>query len=184
MSCDCMNTRITNFLTGAGTDILNGRPVVIPNCGTGCCGCCNQCCCTTPTPTPETAGLDNGVAYNLAAQTVLAGARVAFTAADVNTTDGNIVFGGTSGFIVRPGTYLLTFVSDVTPSGGGVASAQFTTSTGPIADAATEISGATEARLTLNTIVTFTQLGTIGVINPATTSSTYSNTSLTIVKIA
>ena len=99
--------------------------------------------------------------YNTDAQTIAAGGTLTLPANSINST-GSITASGTTGVTLAPGQYLVTFVSDANVAAAGTLGA------------ALELGGAALPYAAQP----------LTVINSSGSSNTYTNSTLTIVKLA
>ncbi len=123
--------------------------------------------------------------YNTAAQTVAAGGTLTLPANSINST-GSITASGTTGVTLAAGQYLVTFVSDANVAAAGTlgAALELGGTALPYAVTAETQDAAGADRITLTAIVTPTTAQPLTVINSSGSSNTYTNSTLTIVKLA
>ena len=123
--------------------------------------------------------------YNSDAQTVAAGGTLTLPANSINST-GSITASGTTGVTLAPGQYLVTFVSDANVAAAGTlgAALELGGAALPYAVTAETQDAAGADRITLTAIVTPTTAQPLTVINSSGSSNTYTNSTLTIVKLA
>ena len=123
--------------------------------------------------------------YNTDAQTVAAGGTLTLPANSINST-GSITASGTTGVTLAPGQYLVTFVSDAIVAAAGTlgAALELGGAALPYAVTAETQDAAGADRITLTAIVTPTTAQPLTVINSSGSSNTYTNSTLTIVKLA
>lgn len=123
--------------------------------------------------------------YNTDAQTVAAGGTLSLPANAINST-GSITASGTTGVTLAPGQYLVTFVSDVNVAEAGTlgAALELGGAALPYAVTAETQDAAGADRITLTAIVSPTTAQPLTVINSSGSSNTYTNSTLTIVKLA
>ncbi len=136
--------------------------------------------------TGATATNQNAMLYQPAAQSVTAGDALALGTNQINST-GDIAASGTTGVTLAPGQYLVTFAADASMTGdgtigaalalGGTALDYAASSRAQTADAGTE-------RIALTAIVAPTASQTLTVINNTTSANSYTNATLTVVKLA
>lgn len=123
--------------------------------------------------------------YNTAAQTIAAGGTLALPANAINST-GSITASGTTGVTLAPGQYLVTFASDANINGAGTLGAALALdgTALPYAVTAETQDAAGTDRITLTAVVSPTAAQTLTVVNNGGTSNTYTNSTLTIAKLA
>ena len=136
-------------------------------------------------PAGTTATNENAMLYNTDAQTVAAGGTLSLPANSINST-GCITASGTTGVTLAPGQYLVTFVSDANVAAAGTlgAALELGGAALPYAVTAETQDAAGADRITLTAIVTLTTAQPLTVINSSGSSNTYTNSTLTIVKLA
>ena len=136
-------------------------------------------------PAGTTATNENAMLYNTDAQTIAAGGTLSLPANSINST-GSITASGTTGVTLTPGQYLVTFVSDANVAAAGTlgASLELGGAALPYAVTAETQDAAGADRITLTAIVTPTTAQPLTVINSSGSSNTYTNSTLTIVKLA
>ena len=132
-----------------------------------------------------TATNENAMLYNTDAQTIAAGGTLSFPANSINST-GSITASGTTGVTLAPGQYLVTFVSDANVAAAGTlgAALELGGTALPYAVTAETQDAAGADRITLTAIVTPTTAQPLTVINSSGSSNTYTNSTLTVVKLA
>ena len=123
--------------------------------------------------------------YNTDAQTIAAGGTLSLPASSINST-GSITASGTTGVTLAPGQYLVTFVSDANVAAAGTlgAALELGGAALPYAVTAETQDAAGADRITLTAIVTPTTAQPLTVINSSGSSNTYTNSTLTVVKLA
>ena len=136
-------------------------------------------------PAGTTATNENAMLYNTDAQTIAAGGTLSLPANSINST-GSITASGTTGVTLAPGQYLVTFVSDANVAAAGTlgAALELGGTALPYAVTAETQDAAGADRITLTAIVTPTTAQPLTVINSSGSSNTYTNSTLTIVKLA
>ena len=136
-------------------------------------------------PAGTTATNENAMLYNTDAQTIAAGGTLTLPANSINST-GSITASGTTGVTLAPGQYLVTFVSDANVAAAGTlgAALELGGAALPYAVTAETQDAAGADRITLTAIVTLTTAQPLTVINSSGSSNTYTNSTLTIVKLA
>ena len=136
-------------------------------------------------PAGTTATNENAMLYNPDAQTVAAGGTLSLPANSINST-GSITASGTTGVTLAPGQYLVTFVSDANVAAAGTlgAALELGGAALPYAVTAETQDAAGADRITLTAIVTPTTAQPLTVINSSGSPNTYTNSTLTIVKLA
>lgn len=136
-------------------------------------------------PAGTTATNENAMLYNTDAQTIAAGGTLSLPANSINST-GNITASGTTGVTLAPGQYLVTFVSDANVAAAGTlgAALELGGTALPYAVTAETQDAAGADRITLTAIVTPTTAQPLTVINSSGSSNTYTNSTLTVVKLA
>lgn len=132
-----------------------------------------------------TATNENAMLYNTDAQTIAAGGTLSLPANSINST-GSITASGTTGVTLAPGQYLVTFVSDANVAAAGTlgAALELGGTALPYAVTAETQDAAGADRITLTAIVTPTTAQPLTVINSSGSSNTYTNSTLTVVKLA
>lgn len=135
-------------------------------------------------PAGATATNENAMLFNPAAQTVAAGDALSFTGTQINST-GDITASGTDGLTLTAGEYLVTFRSDAVTADAGVLGASLALDGTVLPYATTLISSpAAETQgLTLTAILDLTAAQTLTVINSSGAEATYTNSTLTVVKL-
>ena len=136
-------------------------------------------------PAGTTATNENAMLYNTDAQTIEAGGTLSLPANSINST-GSITASGTTGVTLAPGQYLVTFVSDANVAAAGTlgAALELGGAALPYAVTAETQDAAGADRITLTAIVTPTTAQPLTVINSSGSSNTYTNSTLTVVKLA
>ena len=136
-------------------------------------------------PAGTTATNENAMLYNTDAQTIAAGGTLSLPANSINST-GSITASGTTGVTLAPGQYLVNFVSDANVAAAGTlgAALELGGAALPYAVTAETQDAAGADRITLTAIVTPTTAQPLTVINSSGSSNTYTNSTLTVVKLA
>ena len=136
-------------------------------------------------PAGTTATNENAMLYNTDAQTIAAGGTLSLPANSINST-GSITASGTTGVTLAPGHYPVPFVSDATVAAAGTPGAALGLGGAalPYAVTAETQDAAGADRITLTAIVTPTTAQPLTVINSSGSSNTYTNSTLTVVKLA
>ena len=136
-------------------------------------------------PAGTTATNENAMLYTTDAQTIAAGGTLSLPANSINST-GSITASGTTGVTLAPGQYLVTFVSDANVAAAGTlgAALELGGAALPYAVTAETQDAAGADRITLTAIVTPTTAQPLTVINSSGSSNTYTNSTLTVVKLA
>ena len=136
-------------------------------------------------PAGTTATNENAMLYNTDAQTIAAGGTLSLPANSINST-GSITASGTTGVTLAPGQYLVTVVSGATVAAAGTlgAALELGGAALPYAVTAETQDAAGADRITLTAIVTPTTAQPLTVINSSGSSNTYTNSTLTVVKLA
>lgn len=136
-------------------------------------------------PAGTTATNENAMLYNTDAQTIAAGGTLSLPANSINSI-GSITASGTTGVTLAPGQYLVTFVSDANVAAAGAlgAALELGGAALPYAVTAETQDAAGADRITLTAIVTPTTAQPLTVINSSGSSNTYTNSTLTVVKLA
>ena len=136
-------------------------------------------------PAGTTATNENAMLYNTDAQTIAAGGTLSLPANSINST-GSITASGTTGVTLAPGQYLVTFVYDANGAAAGTlgAALELGGAALPYAVTAETQDAAGADRITLTAIVTPTTAQPLTVINSSGSSNTYTNSTLTVVKLA
>lgn len=136
-------------------------------------------------PAGENATNENAMLFAPAAQTVAAGDTLSFTGSQINST-GSIAPDGTDGVSLEPGQYLVNFKTDAVNTAVGNVGVALALD-GVIQNyAVTLIAGpAAEAQaLMLTAILQLDAEQTLTVVNNSGDENTYSNSTLTIVRLA
>lgn len=136
-------------------------------------------------PAGTTATNENAMLYNTDTQTIAAGGTLSLPANSINSI-GSITASGTTGVTLAPGQYLVTFVSDANVAAAGTlgAALELGGAALPYAVTAETQDAAGADRITLTAIVTPTTAQPLTVINSSGSSNTYTNSTLTVVKLA
>ena len=136
-------------------------------------------------PAGATATNQNAMFYDVAGQTVAAGGTLTLPVNIINST-GDISASGTTGVNLAAGQYLVSFVTDAGVSASGTIGAVLRLTAGPVTFTVSNIavSGAANERLTLNAVLTLPAADTLTVLNNTAGTVSYSNSVLTIVKLA
>ena len=136
-------------------------------------------------PAGTTATNENAMLYNTDAQTIAAGGTLSLPANSINST-GSITASGTTGVTLAPWQYLVTFVSDANLAAAGTlgAALELGGAALPYAVTAETQDAAGADRITLTAIVTPTTAQPLTVINSSGSSNTYTNSTLTVVKLS
>lgn len=116
---------------------------------------------------------------------VAAGAAVPFETADIRAASGSITRTDETALTLAPGTYLVSFASDVTGTDADVGAALSNTA-GTIAYAVSSVpvTGTQTRRVTLTTILAPTAQESLSVVNPTGGALNYANSSLTVTKLS
>ena len=123
--------------------------------------------------------------YSTDAAATASGADVTLGTNVINST-GSITASGTTGVTLEAGQYLVTFASDASVPAAGTAGASLALdgTALPYAETAQTLTSAGSDRIALTAIVSPTAGQTLTVRNNTGNSVTYSNSTLTIVKLA
>ena len=166
---------------------------VYNNCDRSCCfGCCGPVGPQGPAGpqgVPGAAGAtatnQNALLSNSAAQAVAAGDALALPTNQINST-GDIAAAGTNGLTLQPGQYLVSFGADSADTAAGDLGAALALDGTALTDARSAVptTAADSTRIALNTVLTLTAPSTLTVINDTGNALTYTNASLTAVKLA
>lgn len=129
---------------------------------------------------------ENALRYNTATVTTAAGANVDLPTVQINSPDGSITESGTDGLTLAPGQYLLSFTSDVGSTSTGNAGAALALDGAPIPSASASVrqTPSDVERITINTIANVDAPSTLTVQNNTSTPNTFTNSTLTAVKLA
>ena len=144
---------------------------------------------TGPTgPAGETATADNALAYAIDAQTPDANDPLEFDAFTIHS-DEAIEQSGDTGLTLSEGVYLVNFSADVALNNGGDSVGAALALDGTIvafAQSFTDTTDTNPQRISINTILTIPEgeEQTLTVVNNATESVSYTNASLTVVKLS
>ena len=145
---------------------------------------------TGPTgPAGATATADNALAYGIAAQTPGANEPLQYAAFTVNSDDGEITQAGDTGLTLSEGVYLVNFSADVAPNNGGDSVGVALALDGTIVENAQSLTDTTDTnpqRISINTILTIPAGDgqTLTVVNNTPETVSYTNASLTVVKLS
>ena len=145
---------------------------------------------TGPTgPAGEPATADNALAYGTAAQTPAANEPLQYAAFVVNSADGDIAQAGDTGLTLSEGVYLVNFSADVALNNGGNSVGAALALDGTIVGYAQSLTDTTDTspqRISINTILTVADGAeqTLTVINNTEETVSYTNASLTVVKLS
>ena len=123
--------------------------------------------------------------YNPATQTVVTGDTLDFTANQINST-GDIALSGTDGLTLAPGQYLVSFRSDAAATEAGTVGAALALDGAalPYAVSAITVTDTGTVPLYLTAIVDLTAAQTLTVLNNTASTNTYTNSTLTLTKLA
>ena len=123
--------------------------------------------------------------YNVPAQTVADGETIALPISQVNS-NGDIIASGTDGLILETGQYLVSFSTDASLQGEGSVGASLALSDVPIPYGvmSTEIAGDNQERLATTVIINLAGPQTLTVLNDTGETVEYTNSVLTVVKLA
>ena len=136
-------------------------------------------------PAGTTATNENAMLYNTAAQSAANGTALSFDANVVHST-GSIALSGTTGVSLSAGQYLVTFASDGSAADTGDlgAALELDGSAQPYAVTSVTQTGSGSARLVLTAIVSPAATQTLTVVNTAGNTVSYTNSTLTVTKLA
>ena len=123
--------------------------------------------------------------YNTDATAITSGGDVTLGTNVINST-GSITVSGTTGVALTAGQYLVTFASDASVTAAGTIGAALALDGTALtyAETAQTLTAAGSDRIALTAIITPTAGQTLTVRNNTDNSVTYSNSTLTIVKLA
>ena len=123
--------------------------------------------------------------YNTDAQTIAAGGTLTLPANSINST-GSIIASGTTGVTLTAGQYLVTFASDASVTAAGTVGAALALDGTALtyAETAQTLTAAGSDHIALTAIISPTAGQILTVRNNTGNSVTYSNSTLTIVKLA
>ena len=123
--------------------------------------------------------------YNADATAITSGGDITLGTNVINST-GSFTASGTTGVTLTAGQYLVTFVSDASVTAAGTVGAALALdgTALPYAETAQTLTAAGSDRIALTAIVTPTAGQILTVRNNTGNSVTYSNSTLTIVKLA
>ena len=136
-------------------------------------------------PAGATATNENAMLYNTAGQTVTAGDNLDFAASQINST-GSIAVSGTDGLSLTPGQYLVSFKTDAVNAAVGnlgVSLALDGTAL-PYAISLIASPAAEPQSLMLTAVLDLAAAQTLTVINSSGDTNSYSNSTLSLVKLA
>ena len=136
-------------------------------------------------PAGATATNENAMLYNTAGQTVTAGDNLDFAASQINST-GSIAASGTNGLSLTPGQYLVSFKTDAVNAAVGnlgVSLALDGTAL-PYAISLIASPAAEPQSLMLTAVLDLAAAQTLTVINSSGDTNSYSNSTLSLVKLA
>lgn len=139
-------------------------------------------------PAGETATNQNAMLYNAAAQTVPTATAIPLATNVINST-GAIAASGTTGVTLTPGQYLVSFDSDATvteaTAGESVGAALALNGTAaPYAVSSVAAEANSPHRISLDAIVNLADTETLTVLNNTGNSVNYTNSTLTVTKLA
>lgn len=133
-----------------------------------------------------TATNQNAMLYQTAAQSVAAGDTLTLGTNVINST-GDITASGTTGVTLNAGQYLVSFVTDAAISGDGTIGAALAlggTALPYAAGAHSSTADTASDRIAITAIIASTTVQTLTVLNNTGTANTYTNSTLTVVKLA
>lgn len=128
----------------------------------------------------------NAMLYQAAAQSVAAGDALTLGTNVINST-GDITASGTNGVTLNAGQYLVSFVADAAISGDGTLGAALAlggTALPYAVSAHTSTADTASDRIAITAIVAPTTAQTLTVLNNTGTTNSYTNSTLTVVKLA
>ena len=136
-------------------------------------------------PTGATATNENGVAYNVAQQTVNNDANVQFDTNDIDST-GSITANGNEGFNLESGRYLVSFGTDASVDSANNIGASLELDGTPVTYAVSSLNktDADNERLVLTAIVDVTGTQALTVKNTAGNDENMTNSVLNVVKLS
>ena len=136
-------------------------------------------------PAGTAATSENAMLYNCYPTAIINGSPVAL-GSNVIHSGGNITASGTTGVTLAPGEYLVNFAADTTACGSGNTGAALALGGSALQYAKTSVSqtGSGRVRVVLTAILSPTTSQTLTVLNNTGNSVTYSNSTLTVVKLA
>ena len=123
---------------------------------------------------------------NTPLQTVASNATLSFAANQINST-GSITLSGNNGLSLTAGQYLVNFQSDAAVTAAGTIGASLALNGTPSATAVSSLAktgAADNERLSLTSILNIVGTQTLTVVNSSADSNTYTNSVLTVVKLA
>ena len=121
--------------------------------------------------------------YNADATAITSGGDITLGTNVINST-GSIIASGTTGVTLTAGQYLVTFASDASVTAAGTVGAALDGTALPYAETAQTLTAAGSDRITLTAIISPTAGQILTVRNNTGNSVTYSNSTLTIVRLA
>ena len=132
--------------------------------------------------TPATA--ENALAYAVTGGSTAASAAIPFETITVSSTAGNIARQSDTALGLQPGTYLVSFASDVTGTDASLGAA-LANNNGVISYAAASeaVTGTQTRRITLTSILSPTAADTLSVVNNTGGALSYTNSSLTVTRL-
>ena len=140
---------------------------------------------TGPTgATGTTATAENALAYAVTGGSTAASAAIPFETITVSSTVGNIARQSDTALSLQPGTYLVSFASDVTGTDASLGAA-LANNNGVISYAAASetVTGTQTRRITLTSILSPTAADTLSVVNNTGGALSYTNSSLTVTRL-
>lgn len=136
-------------------------------------------------PAGVAATSENAVRFNIAPQTVAAGAMLDLPTAQINST-GSIANSGTNGFVLQPGQYLVTTSTDAAIDAAGTAGVAIAENGAALGNAQTAVprTDAGTEQLDISEILNITAPTTLTLMNNTANPVTYTNTALNVVRLA
>lgn len=137
-------------------------------------------------PQGATATNDNAMLYQAAAQTIAAASPLTLGTSVVNST-GAITASGTTGVTLAPGQYLVSFACDASLTGDGTLGLALALDGSALPYAATaqaQTAASSADRIALTAILAPTATQTLTLLNNTANENTYTNSTLTVVRLA
>lgn len=137
-------------------------------------------------PQGATATNDNAMLYQAGAQTIAAASPLTLGTSVVNST-GAIAASGTTGVTLAPGQYLVSFACDASLTGDGTLGLALALDGSALPYAATaqaQTAASSADRIALTAILAPTATQTLTLLNNTANENTYTNSTLTVVRLA
>jgi len=135
-------------------------------------------------PAGAAATASSAMAYTTGAQITPTGDAIDLETAVINAPDGSITQSGTTGLTLTQGTYSVVFSADAAAADAGTTVGAALALDGAVLPYAQSVTGTGPQRITLNAVVTVGALAqTLTAVNNTGSTITYSNATLTVVKL-